>query len=558
MGQPEHDREAGAGSEDVAPETAADPPPPPRPLIVWTADATGRVEDMPMWREYTGQSPAEVRGWGWLDAVHPDDRERTAGFWARAVKAGSLYEVEYRVRRRDGLYRPFAVRGVPVIGDDGAVREWVGACTDISDRKESEAALQRQAEEMALLYEAGGLLGRTLDPEVVYDTLHGLVARAMDCDTLLVSSYNPDDNLIRCTYAWIEGRRVDAAEFPPIPLAPQGRGLQSRVIRTGESLRVGDVPGETAALRAVHYVSADGTVDDQPSADPMETRSIVMVPIRLEGRVLGVAQVMSHRADAYTDGHLRILEALMSQVAAAGRNAYLYQQARAEIAERRRAEAERERALEENARLLRQTEEAARQQRRFLREMLVGMTEGRLRLCDSAEDLPVPLAPAAAAPIALSGPTLRQFRAEVERVALQQGLPDERWYDLLSGAGEASMNAVVHAGGGEARLHAGPDGVVQIWIEDRGKGIAEETLHRATLERGYTTAGTLGHGFWMMLQTCDRIWLLTGPTGTTVVLEQGREAPEPYWLRERPPLALEIEGLDEIEGLGDLIERLSG
>ena len=98
------------------------------------------------------------------------------------------------------------------------------------------------------------------------------------------------------------------------------------------------------------------------------------------------------------------------------------------------------------------------------------------------------------------------------------------------------MNAVVHGGGsGEGRVHADPEpsrsGPLQIWIQDQGAGIAEETLHRATLERGYTTAGSLGHGFWMILKTCDRIYLLTGPTGTTVVLEQEPQEPDPFWLR---------------------------
>ena len=67
---------------------------------------------------------------------------------------------------------------------------------------------------------------------------------------------------------------------------------------------------------------------------------------------------------------------------------------------------------------------------------------------------------------------------------------------------------------------------MQVRIEDFGSGIDLETLPRATLERGYSSRGSLGHGFWMMLRTCDRIWLLTGSGGTTVVLEQYRVAPE--------------------------------
>ena len=73
------------------------------------------------------------------------------------------------------------------------------------------------------------------------------------------------------------------------------------------------------------------------------------------------------------------------------------------------------------------------------------------------------------------------------------------------------------------------ENTVQVWIEDCGKGIDMNNLPRATLERGWTTAGSLGHGFWLMLQTIDHVYLLTGPTGTTVVLEQDKVAPIPAW-----------------------------
>jgi PAS domain S-box-containing protein len=111
--------------------------------VVWMTDPQGQVADMPMWRAITGQTIEEVRGAGWLNAVHPKDRDRTAMLWARAVKDRSLYDVEYRVRRNDGEYRHFAVRGVPVLGDDGAIREWIGTCTDITERKQAEEEVRR-------------------------------------------------------------------------------------------------------------------------------------------------------------------------------------------------------------------------------------------------------------------------------------------------------------------------------------------------------------------------------------------------------------------------------
>jgi anti-sigma regulatory factor (Ser/Thr protein kinase) len=111
-----------------------------------------------------------------------------------------------------------------------------------------------------------------------------------------------------------------------------------------------------------------------------------------------------------------------------------------------------------------------------------------------------------------------------------QAIPADRGSDLLTAAGEVAMNAIVHGGGGWARVH-GEDGIVQVWVQDRGRGIDVERLPRAALERGFSTRGTLGTGLFLVLATVDRAWLLTGPTGTTVVLEQDRQAAEPAWLR---------------------------
>jgi PAS domain S-box-containing protein len=195
-----------------------------------------------------------------------------------------------------------------------------------------------------------------------------------------------------------------------------------------------------------------------------------------------------------------------------------------EITERKRAE-EAQRASEAAL----QASQA--QTRTFLRDILSSVTEGRLRLCDREQDLPAAL-PAFGEPILLASQTLREVRHRTVDAAVARDLPPERWQDLVTAVGEAAMNAVVHGGGGEARVCAS-NGAVQVWIVDRGAGIAMDRLHRATLERGYTTAGTMGHGFWMMLKTCDRVWLLTGASGTTMVLEQDRIPPEPAWLRER-------------------------
>ena len=116
--------------------------------VNWVTNAEGQIiEDSPTWRTFTGQTYDEWRGWGWLDAIHPDDRKRAAEVWSHAVAEKATYLSEYRVRRPDGSYRWMLARGVPVLGAAGKIVEWVGMNTDITDRIEGNQKLQQSKEE---------------------------------------------------------------------------------------------------------------------------------------------------------------------------------------------------------------------------------------------------------------------------------------------------------------------------------------------------------------------------------------------------------------------------
>ena len=117
--------------------------------VIWTTNPEGEVAgDMPMWREFTGQTYEEMQGGGWIETVHPDDRERTAAVWSRAVKNRTLYDTDYRMRRRDGEYRYMMVRGVPLLEGDGSIREWIGTCTDVTERRKAEEEIRLLNEQL--------------------------------------------------------------------------------------------------------------------------------------------------------------------------------------------------------------------------------------------------------------------------------------------------------------------------------------------------------------------------------------------------------------------------
>ncbi len=112
--------------------------------VIWSCAPNGEL--LPgqwRWSAYTGQSESEYVGWGWVEAIHPEDRGRAAEAWTRSVETFSLFAMEYRLRRHDGVYRYTEVRGAPVKAPDGTVREWVGMNVDITERKEAEAKIEQ-------------------------------------------------------------------------------------------------------------------------------------------------------------------------------------------------------------------------------------------------------------------------------------------------------------------------------------------------------------------------------------------------------------------------------
>jgi PAS domain S-box-containing protein len=98
--------------------------------------------------EYTGAPAGSANGFGWLDYVHPDDREPSTAHWTRCAQSGENYEFEYRMRGRDGQYRWFRARAVPIRDQRGRVIRWYGTCSDIHDSKLLEHSMRDSAIEL--------------------------------------------------------------------------------------------------------------------------------------------------------------------------------------------------------------------------------------------------------------------------------------------------------------------------------------------------------------------------------------------------------------------------
>jgi PAS domain S-box-containing protein len=112
------------------------------PTIIWSARPDGYIEYCnPGWLSFTGMDREQIQGTGWMAALHPDDVEQTGRAWAEACRRGDIYEVEQRLRCHTGEYHWFLTRATPVRDADGSIRQWYGANTDITARKQAEADL---------------------------------------------------------------------------------------------------------------------------------------------------------------------------------------------------------------------------------------------------------------------------------------------------------------------------------------------------------------------------------------------------------------------------------
>jgi PAS domain S-box-containing protein len=180
--------------------------------VLWTNDAAGRMAgEQPGWAALTGQSLQEYEGYGWTAAVHPDDAQPTLKAWNAAVASRTTFMFEHRVKRRDGAWRLFSVRAIPTFGADGAISEWVGVHTDVTEQRAAEAALRASEARLKAVIEAApvGLVFADATGRITGGNTH--VERILGHPVL------PSQNVAEYR-DWVsfhpDGRQVEGHEYP--------------------------------------------------------------------------------------------------------------------------------------------------------------------------------------------------------------------------------------------------------------------------------------------------------------------------------------------------------
>lgn len=120
------------------------------PQMVWSTQPDGFHDYYnARWYEFTGVPAGSTDGEGWNAIFHPEDQPRAWDVWRHSLDTGELYEIEYRLRRHDGVYRWTLGRAAPIRNEAGQITRWFGTCTDIDDLKRMEQGKELLSQELS-------------------------------------------------------------------------------------------------------------------------------------------------------------------------------------------------------------------------------------------------------------------------------------------------------------------------------------------------------------------------------------------------------------------------
>ncbi len=289
--------------------------------VVWVTTPTGKIaEDSPEWRWVTGQSAEEFLRDGWLERIHPEDRERVEREWLDCVDTGKVFDSRYRVRTKSGSYRHYDVRAVP-IERDGKIIEWVGASTDVTGQREAEEMRGRLTEQLsaagmrtARLQQATSMLAEAITVEQVVEVITEVGRSAIGAERSAVAMLDPVQRQLHT---------INPSQLPDSPAAePENMPLDVPSVMTAAILARRPLLIETPEELLTHF---NGTSRIDYFLQHTDEQAWVALPLMSSGAPLGTLRFSFTRPRKVTDEDRVFLEALAGQCALALERASLFE-----------------------------------------------------------------------------------------------------------------------------------------------------------------------------------------------------------------------------------------
>ncbi len=461
--------------------------------------------------------------------VHPEDRPMAMELWREAMKTG-LFECEYRLRRHDGEYRWFVNRTVLSLDSGGRIVQALSTATDIHDLKLAEEGLRESESRVR------HKLDSILTPEADLGDLE--LADIIDSKAIqaIMDSFY---KLARLPMAIIDlkGRMLVGAGWQQTSTQFHRAHPETcaHCLESDLQLTTGLAAGESRLYKCKNNMWDMATpiliggehvgnlftgqfFFDDEQVDYDFFRAQARQYGFNEEEYIAALDLVPRLSREFVDEGMRFLirlPGLLSKLSYAN----------VKLA---KSLAERDSLMES----LQATEE---RQREFYRRAILAATEGKLLISERVE-IETLVGKSVASWNIREFADVATVRDAIADLAAQAGMPQARVYNFLGCVVEAAGNAVKHTGGGKASLHRRKGKLVFV-VSDSGHGIGAMDLPDVALTRGYSTAGTLGMGYKVMIHFADKVYLATGPDGTTVANEMdiraGNDQPDsrvPQWL----------------------------
>jgi PAS domain S-box-containing protein len=281
------------------------------PQMIWTCLRDGYCDYLSrQWLDYTGRSESQQVGSGWLEQVHPDDRVKVQLEWSRVISSGDTYDVSFRIRRFDGVYRWFKTRAVPLRDPAGRILKWFGSNTDIEDFVVAERKLKVQLERMQLLDRTTHAIGAHHELRTVFEIVLRSLEENLGVEFAGVCLYQAEPQVLT----------VDCVGEHSVDL---GRQI---AIQEGARIDV-DENGLSRCVGGELVYEPDITAARFPFTARLATAglsSFVAAPLLIENEVFGVLLVAKRRTEAFSSDDCEFLRQLSSHVALASHQARLY------------------------------------------------------------------------------------------------------------------------------------------------------------------------------------------------------------------------------------------